>query len=330
MLISVKGLTKEYSTYHRGSTFGEVVSSIFRRKRTVVSALKGIDFSVEAGELVGVLGPNGAGKSTAMKILCGVLYPTAGEVTVMGFCPWKQRMRYVANIGAVFGQKSQLIWDIPPADSFMMNQAIYRVPDKQFAATKDRLTEMLEVRDLIQQPTRTLSLGERMRCEFIMAMLHQPRVVFLDEPTIGLDLIAKDRIRDFIQEMNRDGVTFILTTHDLGDIERLARRVLVINSGEIVFDDRIEALRRHFGTKKILTVTTERPFETHGVTGVRVLGRPSSTDCLLECDTAVVELTGLIRTLADLFGLRDLSVQDLPIEQVVKKLYGLRKPESVE
>jgi ABC-2 type transport system ATP-binding protein len=324
MQIMVKGLSKVYKTYNRGSTFGDVVMSIFHRKTIEIHALKQIEFSIGQGELVGFLGPNGAGKSTTLKILTGVLFPSSGEASVMGYCPWKQRQKYVAQIGAVFGQKSQLVWDIPPVDSFMMNQAIYRIPNRQFHKTMDHLTAMLEIRDQIKQPTRNLSLGERMKCEFVMAMLHNPRIVFLDEPTIGLDVIAKDRVREFIQEMNRSGVTFILTTHDLGDVERLARRVIMINHGEIVYDNETNALRRHFGDKKILTIATEKPCIISERTGVTVLRYLSPTDLELECDTAIIELPSLIREMADSFGLRDLSVQDLPIEKVIKELYSNR------
>lgn len=328
MHINVAGLTKVYTTWNRGSTFAEVLSSIVKRNKSEVHALRGIDFSIEKGELVGFLGPNGAGKSTTLKILTGVLYPTAGEVSVLGVCPWKDRKKYVANIGAVFGQKSQLVWDIPPVDSFMMNQAIYRIPDADFRRTLDRLTDMLGVREHMKQPTRNLSLGERMKCEFIMAMLHNPRIVFLDEPTIGLDVIAKDRIREFIQEMNKEGVTFILTTHDLDDVERLARRVIVINHGSIVFDDGIAMLRRHFGAKKIVTAACASPFyfgndglEQPLPAGVTLLNRLSPADVELECDTSVMDLGSLIRLIGDTCGLRDLAVQEVPIETVIKELY---------
>ena len=329
MQITVKGLTKTYTTWNRGSTFAEVVKSLARRNKTEVRALKGIDFSIEEGELVGFLGPNGAGKSTTLKILTGVLYPTSGEVSVMGVCPWKDRKRYVANIGAVFGQKSQLVWDIPPVDSFMMNQAIYRIPDAEFKRTMDRLTGMLDVRTQMNQPTRNLSLGERMKCEFIMAMLHNPRIVFLDEPTIGLDVIAKDRIREFVQEMNKDGVTFILTTHDLGDVERLARRVIVVNHGSVVFDDGITSLKRHFGAKKIVAAATASPCfcdisgaEQPLPAGVKLLNRLSPADVELECDTSLTELPALIGLVTERYGLRDLAVQDLPIETVIKEIYS--------
>jgi len=236
MLIEVENLAKTYKSYQRGNTFGEAVKSLFVRKPLYIPALKEISFSIDQGELLGFLGPNGAGKSTTLKILTGVLHPSSGSVRIMGYTPWRDRRKYVANIGAVFGQKSQLLWDIPPVDAFYLNKAIYAIPEREFKKTMDQMVELLGVGELIRKPTRQLSLGERMKCEFIMAMLHQPKIVFLDEPTIGLDVIAKDKIREFILEMNKNGVTFILTTHDLGDIEHLAKRVIVVNHGEIVFN----------------------------------------------------------------------------------------------
>ena len=226
MIIKVENLTKVFKSYQRGNTFGEAVKSLFVRKPIYVHALKGISFNIEEGELVGFLGPNGAGKSTTLKILTGIMHPSGGKAEIMGYTPWKDRKKYVAKIGAVFGQKSQLLWDIPPVDAFYLNKAIYSIPERSFKKTLHKMVELLGVEELIKKPTRQLSLGERMKCEFIMAMLHKPKIVFLDEPTIGLDVIAKDKIREFILEMNRNGVTFILTTHDLDDIAHLAQRVI--------------------------------------------------------------------------------------------------------
>ncbi len=322
MLIRARGLEKTYVTYRRGTSLGEVVASIFHRQPVSVLALKGIDFSIDEGELVGFLGPNGAGKSTTLKILSGVLHPTAGEATVLGFVPWKERMRYVGHIGAVFGQKSQLIWDIPPLDSFMMNRAIYRIPDAQFTPTLGRLTDMLGIQSVMRQPTRNLSLGERMRCEFVMAMLHGPRVVFLDEPTIGLDVMAKEAIHAFIKEMNRQGVTFILTTHDLDDVERLARRVIVINAGEIVFDDSLQALRRSSGNRKKLTLATERDQAGMEGPGVSLVERRTPTDCVYELDLDVLDLDGFIAGVSRTRRITDMSIEEPAIENVIKDLYA--------
>jgi ABC-2 type transport system ATP-binding protein len=322
MQIEINGLSKTYTTYSRGGSFKEVVASIFRRRKVEVHALSGISASIDAGELVGFLGPNGAGKSTTLKILTGVLHPSGGSATVMGFVPWKQRRRYVSGIGAVFGQKSQLIWDIPPEDSFLMNRAIYGIPDADYARTLGRLSEMLQVTKIMTQPTRNLSLGERMKCEFIMAMLHRPRVVFLDEPTIGLDVIAKDAIHGFIREMNRDGVTFILTTHDLDDVERLARRVIVINHGEIVFDGALDALRRYFGTRKKIHLITDEDLGELALPGLSLIERRSSTDADYELDLSRLELHRFIERVTEICRIRDMSIEEISIETVIKEMYG--------
>lgn len=319
-MIEVRQLKKTYETYQRGHTFREALASLVKRKKIEVEAVKGISFRIEKGEIVGFLGPNGAGKSTTLKMLTGVLYPTSGEAEVMGLVPWKQRKRYVANIGAVFGQKSQLVWDIPPIDAFYLNKAIYNVPDREFRETLDELTALLDVGDIIRKPTRQLSLGERMKCEFMMAMLHRPPVVFLDEPTIGLDVIAKETIRRFIREMNAKGVTFILTTHDLGDVEELARRVIVINHGEIVFDDGIRELATHLGDKKRVRITTEQPADWTGMEGVQVIGKEAE-ETELELDTGAVHLKDFISLVNDRYVIRDMAIEPLPIDRVIKELY---------
>jgi ABC-2 type transport system ATP-binding protein len=319
-LIEVRQLKKTYTTYRRGHSFREALASLVKRDMVEVEAVKGISFRIEKGEIVGFLGPNGAGKSTTLKMLTGVLHPTSGEAEVMGYVPWKQRKRYVANIGAVFGQKSQLLWDIPPIDAFYLNKEIYDVPEAAFRETMDELTELLGVGDIIRKPTRQLSLGERMKCEFMMAMLHRPQVVFLDEPTIGLDVIAKETIRRFIREMNAKGVTFILTTHDLGDVEELARRVIVINHGEIVFDGGIRDLATHLGDRKRVRVTTEQPADWAGIAGIQVTGRKAE-ETELELDTAALPLKDFIGLVNERYMIRDMAIEALPIDRVIKELY---------
>ena len=321
MQIEVHGLSKTFTTYRRGSSFAEVVKSIFKREKVEVQALKGIDVSIESGELIGFLGPNGAGKSTTLKILTGVLHPTSGSASVMGYVPWKQRSKYVAEIGAVFGQKSQLIWDIPPVDSFVMNQAIYGIPDREYRETLERLTGMLGVKEIMLQPTRNLSLGERMKCEFIMAMLHRPTVVFLDEPTIGLDVIAREAIHSFVTEMNAQGVTFILTTHDLTDVETLARRVIVINHGEIVFDDSLAKLRRFFGSRKKIRLVTEENLDGLELPGLSLIERRTANDADYELDLSCLDLGRFISRVSESRRIRDMSIEEIPIESVIKQLY---------
>ena len=241
----------------------------------------------------------------------------------MGFTPWRQRKAYVSEIGAVFGQKSQLIWDIPPVDSFEMNRVIYAIPKQEFNKRLGLMVEILNVESVICKPTRQLSLGERMKCEFIMAMLHAPKIVFLDEPTIGLDVVAKDRIRDFIHEMNRNGTTFILTTHDLGGIERLTKRVLVINHGELIFDDGIETLRCVAGSKKVINITTiNELLELDGVPGISITARASLFNAELVLDTSITDLNRFTHLMNESNVISDMTVKDPPIENVVKEMYS--------
>ncbi|MGE5607033.1 MAG: ABC transporter ATP-binding protein [Bacteroidota bacterium] len=324
MLITVENLAKIYKTYERGNTLKEAFHSLFIRKPIYVHALKEISFSIQPGELVGFLGPNGAGKSTTLKILSGILFPSSGKVEIMGYTPWKHRKKYVAKIGAVFGQKSQLLWDIPPLDAFYLNKAIYSIPERDFKKTMNDLVELLSLEELIRKPTRQLSLGERMKCEFVMAMLHKPEIVFLDEPTIGLDVIAKDKIREFILEMNRNGVTFILTTHDLGDVEHLARRVIVVNHGEIVFDNGLDTLRSHLGVKKIIAVSTNRPLPELALPGINITNRISDFKAELELDLSVYELNKFIALVNKTSIISDLAIQEPRIENVIKELYQLK------
>ncbi|MFD2804534.1 ABC transporter ATP-binding protein [Litchfieldia salsa] len=321
MLIQVRDLKKTYVSYERGSSFIDTIASLFKRKTIEVTAVKGLDLDIAKGEIIGFLGPNGAGKSTTIKILTGILHPSSGEVQIMGYTPWKERKKYVMNIGAVFGQKSQLLWDTPPLDAFHMNKAIYDLEEKQFRETLDELVELLDVAEVVRKPTRQLSLGERMKCEFIMAMLHRPSVVFLDEPTIGLDMISKEKVHSFIQEMNRKGVTFLLTTHDLGDIEELASRIVVISHGEKVFDDSMTVLRNFLGAKKIVYIRTDFPSHWKGINGVKVLKQVSANETELELETDQLPLKDFIRMVNERFTVIDMSIDTLPIEQIIKEIY---------
>jgi ABC-2 type transport system ATP-binding protein len=268
-------------------------------------------------------------------MLTGVLYPTSGKIEVMGYEPFSQRGRYVARIGAVFGQKSQLIWDIPPLDSFALNKAIYNIPSVDYNKRLHKIVELLEIADVINKPARALSLGERMKCEFVMAMLHAPRVVFLDEPTIGVDLIAKDAIRGFIREMNAEGVTFILTTHDLEDIERLARRAIIINHGEIVFNDSLDTLRKHLGDLKIVRIVMKDPIDmakSPELAGMRVSSCPNEREVQLMVDRAITSMNSLIGYLSELGDILDISIKEPGIEAIIKSLYlyGDRQAKSDE
>jgi len=320
-IITVDKLTKKYYTYKRGSSFKESVKALFVREKVPVVAVNEVSFTAREGDIVGILGPNGAGKSTTIKMLTGTLYPTSGTIEVMGYNPTKNRKSYVRQIGAVFGQKSQLIWDIPPADSFRMNKAIYGIPDKEYEERLKLMTKLFMVEDFITRPTRVLSLGERMKCEFIMAMLHQPKVVFLDEPTIGLDVIAKHNIREFIREMNKMGTTFILTTHDLEDVERLARNVIIINKGVKVFDGSIQNLRKVLGSKKIVQLTLQNGFDTLDIPGTSILERESSMKVTLSVDLDRISINEFMAELSGRCAFSDISIKEMPMETIITHIY---------
>ncbi len=320
-IITVKNLTKTYTTYRRDSGFAAALKSFFKREKVTVNAVDDISFSIEKGTVCGILGPNGAGKSTTIKMLCGALFPTSGSIDVLGFSPARDRAKYVRRIGAVFGQKSQLIFDIPPIDSFAMNKAIYGITDADYKKRLDEMTGLFDVGDVIHKPTRVLSLGERMKCEFIMSMLHSPEIVFLDEPTIGLDVIAKNKIREVISEMNRNGTTFILTTHDLEDVEQLADNVIIINHGRKVFDDTLGSLRTTLGSKKMIDLTLSKPFAGSEINGVPVIAGEDELHVSLEVDTEQRSITEFLTSLASFSDITDISVRSLPMDMIITRIY---------
>lgn len=320
-IITVDKLTKKYSTYKRGSGFKESLKALFVREMVPVIAVNEVSFNVKEGDIIGILGPNGAGKSTTIKMLTGTLFPTSGSIEVMGYNPTKNRKTYVNQIGAVFGQKSQLIWDIPPVDSFRMNKAIYGISDKDFDERLKLMSKLFMVEDYIIRPTRVLSLGERMKCEFIMAMLHHPKVVFLDEPTIGLDVIAKHNIRDFIHEMNQRGTTFILTTHDLEDVEQLARNVVIINKGVKVFDDSIQSLRKVLGAKKIVQLTLQEDIEDLKIHGTSILEKESDLNITVSVDLDLITINEFMTKLSQQCSFTDISIKEMPMETIITHIY---------
>jgi len=324
-IITVNHLVKKYETYKRGSGLAESLMTLFHREKIPVMAVNDISFSVDQGDIIGILGPNGAGKSTTIKMLTGTLYPTSWNIDVMGNNPMKNRKTYVKQIGAVFGQKSQLIWDIPPVDSFRMNKAIYDVSEKEYKERINTMSELFGVEEYITRPTRVLSLGERMKCEFIMAMLHQPKIVFLDEPTIGLDVIAKQKIREFILEMNKQGTTFILTTHDLEDVEQLARNIVIINHGEKVFDDSIHKLQGVLGSKKIVNLTLQHPLGDFCMEGVSLLESKSNQNVTFCVDLDVISIGDFMGNISRKIEFTDISIKEMPMETIITHIYQSKK-----
>ncbi len=261
-IIETRDLRKVFRSVVRRPGIGGTLRTLFSRDYEDKVAVEGVTMALDEGELVGYIGPNGAGKSTTIKMLTGILVPTSGLVRVAGIVPYEQRTKNARRIGVVFGQRSQLYWDLPLIESFELLKAIYGIPPQRYRENLDHFTELLEMGEFLRTPVRQLSLGQRMRGDFAAAMLHDPRVVFLDEPTIGLDVVAKENIREFIARVNRErGTTFILTTHDLADVERLCRRIVLIDRGTLVYDGEIDALRDRYGTHRTLVVTLCEPVD---------------------------------------------------------------------
>jgi ABC-2 type transport system ATP-binding protein len=307
-MIEAEGLSKRY-VVRRGR---------FRRERHVVEAVNDLSFSVERGELLGYLGPNGAGKSTTIKMLTGILVPSAGRVQVAGLDPSRRRIELARKIGAMFGQRVQLWWDLPLVDSFELLRHIYKVPLERYTASLARFREVLELDPFLSTPVRQLSLGQRIRGELTAAMLHQPELLFLDEPTIGLDVVAKQRVRDFLVEINReDGVTVLLTTHDLGDIERLCSRLLVIDHGKLIWDGSIAELKGRYGPERMLIVDLEEPAPPLQVEGARV-EKVDGPRQWLRFHGPAAELTARVAATARLV---DLQIAEPDIEEIVRRIY---------
>jgi len=319
MIISTSGLRKDFTVRRK---VGRV-----RREKRVVSAVDGVDLSVAEGELLGYLGPNGAGKSTTLKMLTGVLTPSGGELSVCGLTPVPQRTTLARRIGVVFGQRSQLWWDLPLTESFSLLRHIYRVPASDHAARLRRCRSLLDLDEFLDTPVRQLSLGQRMRGELTAALLHGPKVLFLDEPTIGLDVLSKQAVRGFLGELGARGdTTIVLTTHDLADIEKLCRRLVVIDHGRVVHDGSLEELHTRYASKRRIVADLDAAWPSGTVL-------PGATVERVEAEGLRVTLTldgatagDVVARLAQLVPLRDLSVQEPEIEDVIARLYGAPQP----
>jgi len=321
--ILVEELSKTYRVAERDPGLGGAVRGLFARRWRTIEALKGVSFSLEQGELLGFIGPNGAGKSTTIKILSGILEPTAGRCEVDGLTPWTSRVRHVARIGVVFGQRTQLWWDLPVIEGFDLLRDIYRVPQADYVRTRDELTALLRIEGLLRQPVRQLSLGQRMRCEIAAAMLHSPPLLFLDEPTIGLDAPSKLAVREFVQRLNRErGVTVILTTHDMHDIEALAQRVIVIGKGAILADGPFTDLREGVLAERRLMADFTGEAPALELPGVRTIARQGRA-LELAFDPKAIAAADLIARIAADHPLADVRVEEPPIEEVIARFYDL-------
>jgi ABC-2 type transport system ATP-binding protein len=320
--IVVKNLSKTFRIAKRRAGFGGAFAGLVKRRIRTVAALEAVSFAIHRGELVGYIGPNGAGKSTTVKILAGILVPDSGECRVDGLVPWKQRVRHVARIGVVFGQRTQLWWDLPVIESFDLLRDIYRIPEERYVKSRSRLIDMLRLEEMLDVPVRQLSLGQRMRCDLAAALLHEPEILFLDEPTIGLDALSKLAVRDFILTLNRERkVTVILTTHNMDDIEALCTRLIVINKGRIVSDGTIGELRKVLRQERRLTLDLEREEEEFSCPeGVRLIREGHRVH--LAFDPERISSSELVRRVMENYAVRDLFLEHPPIEEIIAQIYS--------
>ncbi len=321
--IIVDKLSKTYQVTDREGGFKAAVGSFFKRRFRDVKAVHQVSFRIGAGEIVGFLGPNGAGKTTTLKMLSGLLYPTAGSATVLGFTPWERRSGYLRSMTLVMGQRNRLSWDIPAADSFLLNQAIYRIGDADYKRTFDELNELLDLTPIIRKPVRNLSLGERMKCELAAALLHRPAVLFLDEPTIGLDIGAQVRIREFLKEYNRrSGATILLTSHYMADVTALCERIIIIHHGQLKYDGKLADLSRRIAPYKLIGVTlgdcNECDVSRYGRVMPAENGDGTAKHLVQVKSDEVAAVTA--RMLADL-PVVDLTIEDPPIEDVIERAF---------
>lgn len=319
--ILVKDLIKTFRVAERRSGAFGAVTGLFQRTYRTVHALNAVSFSIAQGELVGYIGPNGAGKSTTVKILAGILAPDGGVCEIDGRIPWKDRIAYVRRIGVVFGQRTQLWWDLPVIESFDLLRDIYRIPDTQYRQERERLVELMQIQPVLDVPVRQLSLGQRMRCDLVAALLHRPQILFLDEPTIGLDALSKLAVREFIKELNQERqVTIILTTHDMDDIEALCQRLIVISEGQIVSDGSIEALRQRLKPERRLTIDLDDAHQAFSDPDAVVLRREGNR-VHLAFQPAQVSASELVRRLMDTYRIHDLYLENPAIEEIIAQLY---------
>jgi ABC-2 type transport system ATP-binding protein len=320
-LIHVENLAKSYFIATRHSGFSGALRGLFSRESREIKALDGVSFAIEPGELVAYIGPNGAGKSTTVKILSGILVPDSGTCQVEGRIPWKDRQAHVARIGVVFGQRTQLWWDLPVQESFDLLREIYRVEPDAYQTSLDELIPMLGLKQILDIPVRQLSLGQRMRADLAASLLHRPRLLFLDEPTIGLDATSKLAVREFVGRQCREhGVTVILTTHDMDDIEALCSRVMVIGKGQLLLDGNLGDLRARFGRERRLRLDLSEEVQTLEDPDARVLSR-EGLRFQLAFDPEVCSTPELLARLAARYPLKDVFIEDPPIEEIVAKLY---------
>ena len=318
--IEVNHITKSFKVAKKKSGIKESLKSFFKRDYKIVEAVKDISFSIEKGEIVGYIGPNGAGKSTTIKILSGILTPDTGKCNVGKKTPWKDRKEYVKKIGVVFGQRSQLWWDIPAEDTFDLLKDIYDIPEERYQKTKAELVEKLNLKDIINVPVRQLSLGQRMRCEIAASLLHEPDILFLDEPTIGLDAISKQLVRDFIKRINKEKkTTIILTTHDMSDIDALAKRIILIGKGQVLYDGSLQKLKNNYANKKYIKVNTKN---TLNIRNKGILKKEKTKDGYdFIIDSKQLNISEFLNIISKKIQIEDVEIDNENLDNMIVNLY---------
>lgn len=319
-MISVKNLTKIYKTPVKEKGWLGFSKNIFIRKYKENIAVSDISFDIGGGELVGLIGPNGAGKTTTMKILSGILYPTSGMVSVLGFLPFEKKAKFLKQISFVMGQRNQLLWELPATDSFLLNKEIYEVSDQDFKKTVDELTDLLHCKNLLNQPVKTLSLGERMKMELITAVIHQPKILFLDEPTIGLDIVAQKTVRDFIKEYQRRyAASVLLTSHYMEDVKQLASRVMIINLGKIIYDGSLQSLIQKYTKEKTITVILEEEVDKNMIKKIENLIEYNFPKIVFKVKKE--DLAQKVEFISRNLDYSDLTIEEEKIEDIIRKIY---------
>ncbi len=326
LALRTRGLGKTFRVKKKEPGLSGSFRSLWKPYWETKEAVRGIDLSVREGETVAFLGPNGAGKSTTIKMLTGILHPSFGEAEVLGLTPWKERERLAYRIGAVFGQKSQLWYHLPPIDTFELISRIYELKRDEYARRKDELIERFELGPYLHTPVRKLSLGERMRCEIAASFLHGPRLLFMDEPTIGLDAVVKQRIRELIRERNREeGTTVFLTSHDAGDVETLCSRAVVIHHGGVIVDEPVERMKREVLSRKIVTLKLKEDARRASLPDIAGARWETEEGCRLSVDLKRTTIERVLGELIGRVGFTDVNVEDPPLEEIIKHIYGMKK-----
>lgn len=321
-IIEFKEISKDFKISVKNKDKKNFFLKLFKREKKIIKALSNVSFEIEEGDIVGYIGPNGAGKSTTIKIMSGILTPTSGECRIMGQTPWKDRKKYVKNIGVVFGQRSQLWWDVPVIDSFELLKDIYKIPTAEYNETLSDLSKALNLKELLNRPLRQLSLGQKMKCELAGSLLHRPKVLFLDEPTIGLDAVTKLAVRDFIKKINKKwGTTIILTTHDMSDIDALTNKIILIGRGQILYNGSFNAIKEKYGHIKQIEIEFAKEYDKIELEGYEVVSHKRNTATLKNKENINFNVKDFFNAITKKYEIVDFQVDSISVDEILAKLY---------